>query len=49
VIGFTILFAHTTDKFTPLAVRRIGTFLAAAASAESRRIQNVESGGSSSL
>ncbi len=48
VIGLTLLFAHPTDKFTPLGIRRISALLSAAAKAQARRIASVEAGGSTS-
>lgn len=46
VIGLTLLFAHPTDKFTSLGIRRISSLLSAAAKAQARRIGSVEAGGS---
>jgi hypothetical protein len=46
VIGLTLLFAHPTDTFTSVGVRRISSLLSAAARAQARRIADVEAGGS---
>jgi hypothetical protein len=44
VIGLTIVFAHPTDRFDQVAVRRIASFLATAARAQSARIDNALAG-----
>jgi hypothetical protein len=49
VIGLTLIFAHPGEKFTPLNIRRISSFLAAAAKAQARRIANVEAGGAGAV
>jgi hypothetical protein len=38
VIGYTILFAHPTDKFTAVGIKRIATLLANASTAQAQRI-----------
>jgi hypothetical protein len=48
VIAYTILFAHPTDRFTAVGMRRIGTLLANAATAESRRIDGDAAGATGS-
>jgi hypothetical protein len=46
VIGVTYLGARSNDRFGKLAVSRISSFLAMAASAQARRIGDVEADGS---
>ncbi len=48
VIAYTILFAHPTDRFTAVGIRRIGTLLANASAAESRRIDREAAGATGS-
>jgi hypothetical protein len=46
VIGATLLFGHPTDKLGRLAISRISSFLSTAATAQARRIGDVEADGS---
>jgi hypothetical protein len=46
VIGAALLFGRPSDRLTPLAISRISSFLATAASAQARRIGDVEADGS---
>jgi hypothetical protein len=46
VIGVTFIGARPTDRFGKLAISRISSFLATAASAQARRIGDVEADGS---
>jgi hypothetical protein len=39
-IGYTILFAHGSDKFTAVGIQRIATLLANAANAQSQRVDD---------
>jgi hypothetical protein len=48
VIAFVRIYGHANERFTPVQEHRIGAFLAAAASAQARRIAQVESRGSRS-
>jgi len=45
VIGLTLIFGHPGEKFTPLNIRRISSFLSAAAKAQARLIANAEAAG----
>jgi hypothetical protein len=46
VIGAALIFGRPSDKLNPLAIRRISSFLATAATAQARRIGDVEADGS---
>ena len=46
VIGAALIFGRPTDKFGALAISRISSFLATAASAQARRIGDIEADGS---
>jgi hypothetical protein len=46
VIGAAVIFGRPSDKLSPLAIRRVSSFLATAATAQARRIGDVEADGS---